>query len=106
MPNASRDKGARAERELVAWLVANGYPLAHRSRAGWSDDQGDIMGCGQVIEVKSAKSMRLGPWLDQLDQEKINAGNPKGVLVVKRPGWSDAGEWFAVQRARDYFSLF
>ena len=107
MPNPSKDKGDRAERELVAWLQQNGYPYAHRSRAGWSDDVGDILGVdGLTIEVKSAKTMRLGPWLDELDVEKVNASNHRGVLVVRRPGWPDPGEWFAVRRVRDEFGLF
>lgn len=103
MTNRARDKGARAERDLTGWLVDNGHPLAHRSRAGWSDDVGDVLGCGLVIEVKSAQTMRLGPWLDQLDGEKVNAGMVDGVLVVKRPGWADPGDWFAVRRVRDEF---
>ena len=107
MTNPSKDKGDRAERDFVAWLVQNGYPLAHRSRAGWSDDVGDIMGVHDLtIEVKHAKTMRLGPWLDELDVERANAGTARGVLVVRRPGWPDPGEWFAVRRVRDEFSLF
>ena len=106
MTNPSKDKGDRAERELVAWLRSNGYPTAHRSRAGWSDDVGDVLGVPDLcIEVKSAKTMRLGPWLDELDVERANAGQPRGVLVVKRPGWSDPGEWFAVRRLRDEFTI-
>ena len=106
MPNASKRKGDRGERELVAWLVRNGYPLAHRSRAGWSDDIGDVLGIPDLtIEVKAAKTMRLGPWLDELDVERVNAGTTRGVLVVRRPGWPDPGEWFAVRRVRDEFSI-
>lgn len=103
MSNPSKAKGDRAERELVAWLVQNGYPLAHRSRAGWSEDIGDVLGLDRVVEVKSAKTMRLGSWLDELDAEKANAGMSRGVLIVRRPGWPDPGEWFAVQRCRDYW---
>ena len=104
MSNPSKDKGDRCERLLVAWLVQNGYPMAHRSRAGWSDDIGDVLGVpGLVIEAKSAKQMRIGPWLDELDVEKRNAGCADGVLIVRRPGWPDAGDWFAVRRVRDEF---
>ena len=107
MSNPNKDKGDRAERELVAWLRQNGYPLAERSRAGWADDRGDILGVHDLtIEVKSAKTMRLGPWLDELDVEKSNGGTRDGVLVVRRPGWPDPGEWFAVRRLRDEFDLF
>ena len=107
MTNPSKNKGDRAERELVAWLQSNGHPHAHRSRAGFSADVGDILGLpGLVVEVKSAKTLRLGPWLDELDVEKRNAGVNDGVLVVRRPGWPDPGEWFAVRRVVDEFSLF
>ncbi len=104
MTNPNKQKGDRAERELVAWLSRNGYRDAHRSRAGWSDDVGDILGIpGLVVEVKSAKTLRLGPWLDELDVEKANAGVRDGVLIVRRPGHPDPGQWFAVRRVRDEF---
>ena len=90
MPTPSTNKGDRAERELVAWLVQNGYPLAHRSRAGWSVDIGVVLGIHDLtFEVKSAKTLRLGPWLDELDAERANAGTPRGVLVVEAPAWEE-----------------
>ena len=104
MTNPSKAKGDRAERELVAWLQQRGFSGAHRSRAGWSADVGDVLGVPDLtVEVKSAKTMRLGPWLDELDQEIINGETASGVLVVKRPGWSDPGQWFAVQRNKDFW---
>ena len=85
-------------------LCRTGYPLAHRSGPVGPTDIGDVLGLDRVVEVKSAKTLRLGPWLDELDVEKANAGMSRGVLIVRRPGWPDPGEWFAVQRCRDYFA--
>jgi hypothetical protein len=103
--NPSKVKGSLAERQMVAWLVENGFPLAHRSRAGWSNDIGDVLGCGQVIEVKNAKTARWGEWLAELDVEKVNAGMSQGVLVVRRSRITDPGDWLAVRRVRDEFLL-
>ena len=40
--------------------------------------------------------------LRELDVERANGGTSRGVLIVRRPGWPDPGEWFAVQRVRDF----
>ncbi len=104
MSNPSKVKGSAAERLVAAWLRENGYSDAHRSRAGWSDDVGDILGVpGLVLEVKDAKTKRWGEWFQQLEAEKVNAGVSDGVLVVKVAGTTDVGDWLAVRRVRDEF---
>lgn len=104
MTGAAKRKGSKAELDLQKWLVANGYPDAHRSRAGFSRDVGDILGVpGLVIEVKDQKTPRWSDWLEEVDAEKLNAGCQDGILVVKRPRMTDPGEWLAIRRVRDEF---
>ena len=106
MTNSAKRKGDNAEREFVKWARENGYPNAERIRAGWEDDRGDIDGMhGLVIEVKSAKALRINDWLDELRVECGNAGGiahpADGWLVVRRPGQTDPGDWWAIRRVRD-----
>lgn len=98
MPNASRDKGNRAELAVARYLRANGFPHAERARVGWTDDRGDIDGVpGVVIEVKDARQWRLSEWLSEMEVELANTpGARVGFLVVKRAGIADAGQWYAV----------
>lgn len=86
----SRDKGLRAERALVNWLRANGYPAARRLLAGDGRQPGDIDGLGVCVEVKAGSTLRLNPWLAQLAVEQ--QGRP-GFLVWREPGCPDPGLW-------------
>jgi Holliday junction resolvase len=56
MSSASKRKGSGAERDVVAWLKANGYKYADRRLAGATLDKGDISGIpGVTIEIKEPR---------------------------------------------------
>lgn len=110
MSNPQKAKGDRAEAALRDWLNANGYPTARRAKAGWDDDMGDIIlerRTEQFVEVKNRAQLSVNSWLDQMEA-KVKA-HPEiftdGVLIVKRPGQGDPGEWWAIRRVRDEFRL-
>lgn len=53
MTSPEKQKGDRAERLVVGYFHRFGYTQAHRTRAGFVDDIGDIDGFDNVvIEVK------------------------------------------------------
>ena len=59
MSSAAKRKGSGAERDVVAWLKANGYPYADRRLAGATLDKGDVSGIpGVTIEMERRR--RLG----------------------------------------------
>lgn len=123
MSNPSKRKGTDAEVKLLAWLKANGHKDAVRNPPAGAKDVGDLCcsvltspGDGVydpddamtwwepcVIEVKSwkdvAAAMRQG--IAELEVEKQNAGTGHGVLVLRRRGVTDPGEWYAVRRVCD-----
>lgn len=88
--NYSRNKGARAERDLVTWLRFHGYPKARRLLAGDGRQCGDIDGLGCCIEVKAGQRLQLKPWLAQLEAERD--GLP-GFLVWRVPGRPNPADW-------------
>lgn len=92
-----RRKGATAERDLVRWLRANGYPDARRYLAGDGRQPGDIDGLpGVVLEVKNAARFNLSGWLSQADAE-----SPAGALpfvVIRLPRETDPARWALVTR--------
>lgn len=95
---SSRRRGAKAERDVVAWLNANGWPYAERRLAGRSGDTGDFaeLGPGLVLDVKNRARMELAQWVDQLEHEMDNADAEMGALIVKRRGRADVGDWYGV----------
>jgi hypothetical protein len=103
---ANGDRGKRAERALVAWLRAHGWPGAertvrtgHRTRQRVSVDKGDVDGtpgvCWQLKDVADAALHRVPVWLNETERQRMAAGADLGVLVVKRRGHSDPGDWWA-----------
>lgn len=90
---ANRRRGADAERAVVAWLRANGYPDARRYLAGDGRQPGDIDGVsGVVIEVKDVASSAWPTWRAQVLAE---AGGRIPVVVRRTRGVADVGAWEA-----------
>lgn len=106
---SSKAKGYSGERAVTAWLQANGFPYAERRRAGATKDTGDIVGVipGLCIEVKNHSRMALSDWLDQLQVEMGNHAIPawSGVVIHKRRGKTDVGEWYATMPASVWLDL-
>jgi hypothetical protein len=104
--NPQKRKGDKAERDTVKALQALGFPYAERSRAGWADDKGDIQGIPTVVvEVKDQRRHDLAGWLRELEAEKANAEVDTGVLVVKRAGFTDASDWYAITTLADWAAM-
>lgn len=103
---ANSAKGKRSERDLVAWLRPNGYPGAERTvRTGYRSparqrrDTGDIDGTpGLVWQVKDVAERawsQIPGWMIETEHQRAAARADIGILVVKRHGHADAGEWWA-----------
>lgn len=103
MANPPRKKGTAAESAVVKWLRLNGFGQADRQPLRGGHDQGDITACpGVVIEVKAYRlptgtptAGQLTEWMQQTEVERWNAAADVAVLIVKRPGTTDVGRWFA-----------
>lgn len=99
---ANRYKGAQAERDLVRWLRAHGWPNAERSiatghrsgdrvRADW----GDVIGTpGLVWQVKNVQRPDIDAWLAETEEQRFAAGADHGLLVQRRRGIPDPDRWW------------
>jgi len=106
MVNKNKKKGSRAELAVAKWLNVNGHPDAERSRAGWTDDRGDIDGIDQVcVEIKDEKRIDLAGYMKELEVEVKNRKAKYGVCIVKKRGTADPGEWYAVLTAKAWLAL-
>jgi len=101
MTSAAKRKGSGYERDVVKWLVANGFPCAERAYgAGRHDDVGDIDGInGVVIECKNEKKITLSVYLQELSDEMTHADAETGVVLVKKRGTTNVSESYAVMPA-------
>ena len=96
MTHPSKNKGNNAERQVVRYLRENDYPFADRMRSGWTDDKGDIEGVPDTcIEVKAEKRIDLAGYMVELQREIANAKAETGVVIVKKRGTTEVGEWYA-----------
>lgn len=93
---ASKQKGTAAETAVVKYLNELGYTAERRAMGGMFD-KGDIVVKelpGVVFEVKAVKRIELAQFQNELRAEMLNAGADFGVLIVKRSGKSNPGEWY------------
>ena len=101
----SKQKGTRAENHVVSYLKKD-FPYVERRALAGINDKGDVAGIpGVVIEVKDHAKITLSEWLKELEQEMANAEADTGVVVAKKRGTLDVGEWYAVMPVHVWVSL-
>ena len=106
MTSPQKRKGSAAELAVAKWLNRLGWTGAERSRAGFTDDRGDIDGMpGVCIEVKNEKRIDLPGYLRELEVEMKNAKAWTGTVIVKRRGSTDVNDWYAVMPASVWAAL-
>ena len=99
MTNRNKAKGDAYERSIVDYLRACGF-RADRTRAGWTDDRGDIHGIGWLdspftFECKNHRGDNLPGWIDELCREITNNQGLLGAVIHKKRGVTDAGGQYA-----------
>lgn len=106
MTSPQKRKGSAAELAVAKWLRKLGWVHAERSRAGWTDDRGDIDGLpGICIEVKAEKKFDLPGYLRELEVEMENAKAWTGTVIIKRRGSMNVDDWYAVMPAKIWAEL-
>ena len=101
MASPEKRKGSLAERLVVEYLRAHGFPRARRTQAGTRGDIGDIDGVpGFAIEVKNHARLDLAGWVAQMLAEMEEKGVDNGVVIAKKRGTTDPGEWYAITPLR------
>ena len=92
MSARERDRGARAERAVVNYLRANGWPDARRYLAGDGRQPGDVDFHPLVcLEVKDVAKSAWPTWCRQAASEAREGMVP--VVVRRTRGVPDAGQW-------------
>ena len=100
MSNPQKNKASAYERSIVNYLRDNNYD-ADRTRAGWTDDRGDIHGITNsegkpfTFECKNHRRDNLPGWIVELEREIANAGGDIGVVVHKKHGTTKPEDQYA-----------
>jgi hypothetical protein len=103
--NPQKAKGSGAERGVVKWLK-QWFPYVDRRLAGAALDKGDISGIpGVTIEVKNHATMKLSEWVKELEVEMKNDNAWTGVVIHKKKGTTDVGQWYATMPAQVWVDL-
>lgn len=101
----SKQKGTRAENHVVAYLKKD-FPYVERRALAGINDKGDVTGIPNVvIEIKDHAKITLSEWLKELEQEMVNAEADTGVVIAKKRGTLDVGDWYAVMPVHVWVSL-
>lgn len=97
----SRDKGARGERELAAYLTDKGHPSRRGQQFAGGPDSPDVI-CPSLdnfhLECKRTERLKL---YDAMDQAIGDAGTKTPIVAHRR----NRGEWLAVIRLDDLLKL-
>lgn len=100
MSNPQKNKGSAYERLIVNYLREKGFD-AERTRAGWTDDRGDIHGVLSAtgrpftFECKTHRRDNLPGWVRELEIEISNAKGEIGAVIHKKVGTTDGKEQYA-----------
>ena len=110
MTNSSAAKGARAELAVVKWLRDFRGFRAERVRSGRSTDAGDVVWPESRwhVDVKDQKAWRVREWMLEAERECVVQWSEEWpdralqpLLILKVPGETDPGKWWAVVRMED-----
>lgn len=104
----ARSKGTRGENLVVEALQRAGFKYAERRALNGINDKGDITGIpGWVFEVKFHDSYagKLGGWVDETHDERVNAKADYGVVWHRRKGKGSAEDWFVTMSGAQFLEM-
>lgn len=104
--SASKRAGTAWETLVVSFLRSAGWPHAERRALNGAKDRGDIAGVPLVvIECKAAKTMELGPWLQETHLERDHDGADIGVTWIKRRGFRSPAHGYVLMDGTTFIQL-
>src|SRR5574341_102030 len=93
MSRASRDKGARGEREVVAILRRHGFDAQRTPNSGGLHVKADVIGVSGVhFEVKRQETARPWAWMAQAIADSCTDDAAEQVVAFRR----SCSPWYAM----------
>lgn len=105
--SAGKQKGTRWESAVVAYLRSLSFPWADRVPLSGARDRGDVtVGPGSpAIECKDQNRLAWAEWLDEAEEEAVNARAPHGVVWAKRRGKASPADGYVLMSGRTYAGI-
>lgn len=102
----AKQAGTAWESAIVAYLRDRGWPHAERRARKGANDEGDITGVvGVCIEAKNTTRIELANFLDQANDEGINAGADISAAWIKRRGKTSPEHGYVVMDGATFLRL-
>lgn len=108
---SAKAAGTRAETAVARYLAVqlDDDRIERRTKTG-SKDRGDIsgvrhMGARVVVEVKDVSRMALAQWVDEAITEARNDDAACGLVIAKKRGTTDVGDWYVHMTVRELVGL-
>lgn len=105
---SAKAAGSRFERVLADWFKVHVSRFVDRKVRTGARDTGDL------ANVESASGLRItveakdyggrflvGPWLNEVEVERINDGGDVGLVIAKRRGVTDPGAQVVITTVHD-----
>lgn len=108
---SAKAAGSRFERIIADALALHVDDRIDRKVQTGARDCGDIAGIRfyshrVVVECKDyGGQVKVGPWLDEAEQERINDDAPVGVVIAKRRGIADPMQQTVLMTVADLIAL-
>lgn len=103
MGSTERRRGAKAERDVAAYLRANGWrAITTRAASGFQRGDDIETDAPVSIEVKDHARLDLAGWVEQA---RANANGHPAVVWHKRRGKASPGEWYVTMLGSDLIEL-
>jgi len=97
--NRPKKAGTAHETHTVRWLKRHGWPFAKRITQKGNRDEGDISlgdGIPIMVEAKNEKTIALAEYAKEMGAQVVNANAETGVVIIKRRGTTDVGQYYAL----------
>lgn len=108
MVNRSKKIGTEHETRTARWFKTHGWPFARRITQKGNRDEGDLTlgdGIPIMIEAKNEKEVAMAEYIKEMEAQIVNAVAENGVVVIKRRGTQDVGEYYALSTVRHWNNL-
>jgi hypothetical protein len=98
--------GTEGETAVARYLL-QWFPGIHRLAPAGDADCGDLGGVPDLtIQVKVRRELALAEWVDQSAAQAARAGTAAYVVVHKRRGKGDPGQWYVTTRLEVFAPLY
>lgn len=105
-PHSHKNDGTDAETKVQRFL-AGWWPNVTRLAPAGAADCGDLGGVPDLcIQVKAHRKMALASWVDQAATQAERAVKPYSVVIHRRWGKGDPGQWYATMPLQDFVEAY